>query len=116
MTRDWGKKKRDWPRNSPLVKILQFYFNSAHILTISPTHEVTLLTKFHNDCAKIVEFLLVASFGLSLVFFAPVSKKTMFNRNICLSLPLGGLPNGRQMGRHWLGESVRLIDEYVYVL
>ena len=55
------------------MKILQFYFNSAHILLISPTHEVTLLTKFHNDCAKIVEFLLVASFGLSLVFFAPVS-------------------------------------------
>ena len=60
-----------YPVFSPIVKILQFYFNSAHILPISPTHEVTLLTKFHNDCAKIVEFLLVASFGLSPVFFCP---------------------------------------------
>ena len=82
-TRDLGKKKQDWPRNSPLVKILQFYFNSAHILPISPTHEVTLLTKFHNDCAKIVEFLLVASFGLSLVFFAPVSRSSRDPISIC---------------------------------
>ena len=49
-------------------------------MPISPTHEVILLTKFHNDCAKIVEFLLVASFGLSLVFFAPVS---IFKNFLC---------------------------------
>ena len=31
------------------------------------------MIKFQNDCAKIVEFLLVVNFWVSLVFFASVS-------------------------------------------
>ena len=35
----------------------------------SLTHEVINLTKFHEDRAKIVEFLLIANFGMCAVFF-----------------------------------------------
>ena len=43
-------------KTSPLIKNLQFSSNLADIQAKLPTHEVIILTKFHKDCKKIVDF------------------------------------------------------------
>ena len=40
----------------------QFIPNNAEIQEIVPTHELVILTKFHNNWIKIVDFLLLAYF------------------------------------------------------
>ena len=42
----------------------QFYSDLAEILVISPTHGLTILTKFDEDSTKIVDFLLSRSIFL----------------------------------------------------
>ena len=53
----------------------------------------------------------ISTYELSYILYVFYYKKTTFDRNICP--PLGGLPIGKQMGLHWFGESVRLIEDYV---
>ena len=52
------------PKNLPLTKNLHFCFNQANIQLISPTHEVIILTKFHDVRVKTVDFSLIAKFWL----------------------------------------------------
>ena len=56
------QKKLDWLKNWPLVKNSQFLSNQADIQATLPTHELIILTKFHNDWQEIVDFLAVAKF------------------------------------------------------
>ena len=49
-------KKGHKLKTSPLNP--QFSSNLADIEAKLPTHEVIILTKFHKDCKKIVDFLL----------------------------------------------------------
>ena len=56
------QKKMDWIKIWPLVKSLPFLSNQADIQAILPTHELIILTKFHNDLQEIVEFLVIAKF------------------------------------------------------
>ena len=56
------QKKLDWLKNWPLVKNLQFLSNQADIQATLPTHELIILTKFHNDWQEIVDFLVTAKF------------------------------------------------------
>ena len=39
-----------------------------------PTHMIVILTKFHKDRLKIVNFSLLAYFGACVIFFVTVSK------------------------------------------
>ena len=55
-------KKLDWLKISPIVKKLQFLSDQAEIQAILPTHELFILTKFHKDWQKIVDFLLIVEF------------------------------------------------------
>ena len=68
------QKKLDWLKISPLVKNPQFFSNQADIQAILPTHELVILTKFHKDWPKIVDFLVIAKFSASLISFASVSR------------------------------------------
>ena len=69
------QKKLDWLKISPVVKNLQFLSDQAEIQAILPTHELFILTKFHKDWQRIVDFLVIVKFCASPVFFASVSKK-----------------------------------------
>ena len=51
------------------MKNLQFWCNHADFLVIWPTHVYYLLTKFHDNWTKIVEFLLMETFFMCLIFF-----------------------------------------------
>ena len=50
-------KKGHKLKTSPLVKNPQFSSNLADIQAKLPTHEAIILTKFHKECKKIVDFL-----------------------------------------------------------
>ena len=65
-------KERYWPQNWPLVKNLQFWFNLDQILSNWLSHLCDLLTKFHENWTKIVDFSLIANFEASTVLFASV--------------------------------------------
>ena len=60
------QKKLDWLKKLLLVKDSQFLSNQADIQAILPTHELVILTKFHKDWPKIVDFLVIAKFCTSL--------------------------------------------------
>ena len=70
--RDWCKKI-DWLKILPLVKDPQFLSNQADIQAIFSIHELVILTKFHKDWQEIVDFLVIAKFWASPIFFASVS-------------------------------------------
>ena len=55
-------KKRQKLKTSPLIKDPQFSSNLADIQAKLPIHEVVILTKFHKDCKKIVDFFLNRNF------------------------------------------------------
>ena len=63
-----GQPNLDWSRNWLLIKTSQFLPNQADIQVILSTHKLIILTKFHNDLIKIVNFSLIAYFWASLVF------------------------------------------------
>ena len=56
------QKKLDWLKIWSLVKNPQFLSNQADIQATLPTHELIILTKFHNDWQEIVDFLVTAKF------------------------------------------------------
>ena len=56
-----------------LVKNPQFQTNQADILGKLHTHELIILTNFHNDSAKIVDFSSISYFGGWVKFFYSVS-------------------------------------------
>merc|ERR1712020_299721 len=66
-----GGKKQDTSQNWPLVKNPQFLSYPHETWSKLLPHEVIILTKFHEDRTKIVDFLLMSNFGTCLVFFSP---------------------------------------------
>ena len=50
------QKNLDWLKNWPLVKNPQFLSNQADIQATVSTHELIILTKFHNYWQDIVDF------------------------------------------------------------
>ena len=52
-----------------LIKNPQFLHDHHQTWAILRTHEVVILTKFHEDRAKIVDFLLIANFWASTIFY-----------------------------------------------
>ena len=58
----------------PLIKDAQILPNLPEIQAILPTHVIVILTTFHKDRSDIVDFLLLAYFGASVIFFVTVSK------------------------------------------
>ena len=63
-------KKEHKLKTSPVIKNPQFLSNLADIQAKLPTHEVVILTKFHKDCKKIVDFLLTQKFLVCALFYA----------------------------------------------
>ena len=63
-------KKRQKLKTSPLVKNPHFSSNLADIQAKLPTHEAIILTKFHKECKKIVDFLLRQKFLACALFYA----------------------------------------------
>ena len=63
------------PQTSPLTKDSQFSSNLTDIQAKLPTHELVSLTKFHNDCEKIVDFLLTQTFLVCALFYASPFRK-----------------------------------------
>ena len=74
------QKKLDCLNIWLLVKNPLFLSNQADIQATSPTHELVVLTNFHNDWQENVDFLLIAKFWASLIFFASVSTYQMNNK------------------------------------
>ena len=64
-----GKKKVHKPKTWLLIKNPQFCSNQANILATKSAHEMIILTKFHKDRTKIVDFLLIAKFWACKLFF-----------------------------------------------
>jgi len=56
------QKKIDCLKNWPLIKNPLFLSNQADIQATLPTHELILLTKFHNYWQEIVDFLVIGKF------------------------------------------------------
>ena len=52
-------EKRKWPKNWLLIKNSYFLSDQVDILVILRTHELSSLTKFHCNRAKIVNFLVM---------------------------------------------------------
>ena len=52
------------------MKNPQFSSSLADIQAKLLTHEVVILTKFHKDCKKIVDFLLKQKFLVCVLFYA----------------------------------------------
>ena len=63
-------KKGHKLKTSPLIKNLPFSSNLADIQAKLPTREVIILTKFHKNCKKIVDFLLTQKFLVCALFYA----------------------------------------------
>ena len=63
-------KKEHKLKTSPLIKNPQSSSNLADIQTKLPTHEEVILTKFHKDCKRIVDFLLAQKFLVCALFYA----------------------------------------------
>ena len=72
MNRDFNEKKA-LAKNGPIIKNLQFYYNQSEIWAKSLTHGLVILTKFHYNWAKIVDFLLLNIFWARVIFFVTVS-------------------------------------------
>ena len=53
---------------SPLGKNPQFLSNQADIQGTLPSHELIILSKFHNDWQEIVDFLATVKFRASIFF------------------------------------------------
>ena len=67
-------KKFDWLKKSLLIKNLQFLSKNFETWSKWPNHEMVKWTKFHWIWVKIVEFLLIANFRASRIFYAPVPR------------------------------------------
>ena len=67
------------PKKVPFIKNAQFQPNLTEIQAILPTHVIVILTNFHKDRLKNVDFLLLAYFGASVIFFVTVSTLAIKN-------------------------------------
>ena len=56
------KKKWNWPKNMLLLKNPQFSCNHYETWSKCGIYELLILTKFRNDCIKIVDFSIKAYF------------------------------------------------------
>ena len=56
------QKILDWLKIWPLVENPQLLSNQADIQANLPTHELIILSKFHNDWQEIVDVLVIAKF------------------------------------------------------
>ena len=63
-------KKGQKLKTSSLVKNPQFSPNLANIQAKLPTHEAIILTKFHKEYKRIVDFLLRQKFLACALFYA----------------------------------------------
>ena len=63
-------KKGHKLKTSPLIKDPQFSSILADIKAKLPTHKVVILTKFHEDCKNIVDFLLKQKVLVCALFYA----------------------------------------------
>ena len=63
-------KKGHKLKTSSLVKNPQFSSNLADIQAKLPTHEAMILTKFHKECKKNVDFFLRQKFLACALFYA----------------------------------------------
>ena len=77
-------KKGHKLKTSPLIEKTKFSSNLAVIQAKLPTHEVVILTKFHKDCKKVVDFLLTLKFLVCALFYASL----FFNYGIVMRLIL----------------------------
>ena len=68
------------------MKNLQFLFNSDETLPKIPINELVNWANFGQDWTKIVEFLLIANFDASLIFYESVSTY-LFSNQKSLRLP-----------------------------
>ena len=59
------------------MKNPQFLANQAQTLAILPNHEMVILTKFHIDWIKIVDFSLIPYFKASPIFYYSPSNLIM---------------------------------------
>ena len=58
-----------WPKDLLLIRIPQFWSDWAEILATLPIHGLVSMTKFHDKRTKIVDFLLIVSFGASIILY-----------------------------------------------
>ena len=65
----WVKKKLHTSKNWLLIKVPQFLPNLYDTWSKLSPHELIILTKFHKDWAKIMEFLLIVNFWMCAGFF-----------------------------------------------
>ena len=54
------------------MKNPHFLADQAETLSILPTHEIVIFTKFHTNWTKIVDFSLIAYFSASAIFYYSV--------------------------------------------
>ena len=70
--RDWSKRQTRQGQNNLQMKSLQFLGYHHETWSKGPLHRFVILTKFHDDSSKIVDFLLMDNF-LTCLFFWSVS-------------------------------------------
>ena len=73
-----------------MIKNPQFLSNWHEIKAILPTHGLIILTKFHYNWAKIVDFLSLANFCARVIFFVRVSSLDLFSKMMmCMGTFIG---------------------------
>ena len=90
------QKELDWLKIWLLVKNPQFLSNQADLQATLPTHELKILSKFHEDWKEIVDFLLIAKLWASqvfcislytsspMMFIQQIENCNILEQNICL--------------------------------
>ena len=71
-----------------MIKNPQFKSNQPEIKAILPTHGLVFLTKFHYNCAKIVDSLLLANFLGRIILFVTVSILSTLLLTIWYQIPI----------------------------
>ena len=66
-------RKKSTPEKVYPGKNPQFWSNQAYIGETLSTQKMNIFTKFHKDWTAIVNFLLIAKFLASAIFYAPPS-------------------------------------------
>ena len=63
------KRKLYWPKNIPPIENPQFQSKLAKTKAIFSTHWLAILTKFHKERTKIVDFSVIKYLWASVKFF-----------------------------------------------
>ena len=69
-----------------LLQNPQFLPNHYETLSKQGTHEYLVLTKFHNDWFKIVDFVIKAYFLFTVIFFGPHLNRNSSGSTYCMSM------------------------------